>query len=134
MTWGDDLAEMDRWFTLTPADMSIVLEARGQPQRLERALMLTWMRAERTQASDVQTLPAPVITFVAEQLHLTPTVLQDYRSHQQTRSVAAAAIREHLEVRTVSGSIPCSATKWPTPDTPPRSSRQRRIGSRTTTS
>jgi len=54
MTWGDDLAEMDRWFTLTPADMSIVLEARGQPQRLERALMLTWMRAERTQASDMK--------------------------------------------------------------------------------
>ncbi len=99
MTWGDERDALERAFTLLPDDFPLILVARGLPQRLERALMLTWMRVERTLVTDVTTLPAAVIAYVAQQLDLTADVLASYRSHQQTRTEAAQAIRTYLAVR-----------------------------------
>jgi len=99
MSWGDDREALERAFTLTPDDFGVILQARGQPHRLERALLLSWMRVERTLVSDVATLPPPVIAYVARQLELTPDVLHGYRHHQQTRTDAVAAIRDYLGVR-----------------------------------
>jgi len=99
MTWGDEREALDRSFTLSPDDFPLILAARGLPQRLERALMLSWMRVERTLVTDVTTLPPAVIAAVAQQLDLTAEVLDGYRSHQQTRTEAAQAIRAHLGVR-----------------------------------
>ncbi|PZR99231.1 MAG: hypothetical protein DLM70_15750, partial [Chloroflexi bacterium] len=99
MTWGDEREALDRSFTLSPDDFPLILAARGLPQRLERALMLSWMRVERTLVTDVTTLPPAVIAAVAQQLDLSAEVLDGYRSHQQTRTEAAQAIRAHLGVR-----------------------------------
>lgn len=99
MTWGDDREALDRSFTLRPDDFPLILAARGLPQRLERALMLSWMRVERTLVTDVTTLPPAIIAAVAQQLDLTAEILDGYRSHQQTRTEAAQAIRAHLGVR-----------------------------------
>ncbi len=77
MMWDDDQTALERSFTLSADDVQIVLGARGFAQRLERALMLTWMRAERELVSDVKTLPAPVIAYVAQQLELEPAILVD---------------------------------------------------------
>jgi TnpA family transposase len=99
MTWDADQIALERSFTLSADDIQIVLLARGLAQRLERALMLTWMRAERELVSDVKTLPAPVIAYVALQLELEPAILTDYVSYQQTRTAAAQEIREYLGVK-----------------------------------
>lgn len=99
MTWDADQTALERSFTLSADDMQIVLGARGLAQRLERALMLTWMRVERELVSDVKTLPAPVIAYVAQQLELEPALLTDYVSYQQTRTMAAQDIREYLGVQ-----------------------------------
>lgn len=99
MTWDADQTTLERLFTLSADDMQIVLGARGFAQRLERALMLTWMRVERELVSDVKTLPAPVIAYVARQLELEPAILADYVSYQQTRTMAAQDIREYLGVK-----------------------------------
>ena len=99
MTWGDEREALERAFTLLPDDFPLILAARGLPQRLERALMLSWMRVERTLVTDVTTLPEAVIMYIAQQLDLTADLLAGYWSHQQTRTAAAQAIRAHHGVR-----------------------------------
>jgi len=103
MTWGDEPETLERYFTLSADDLHLVLNARGLAQRLERALMLTWMRVERELTRDVRTLPDAVIAFVAPQLDVTPRILSDYVSHQQTRTTAAQDIRAYLGVRAYTG-------------------------------
>jgi len=44
-------------------------------------------------------VPEAVTAYVAQQLDLTADLLAGYRSHQQTRTAAAQAIRAHLGVR-----------------------------------
>jgi TnpA family transposase len=99
MTWGEERVALERAFTLLPDDFPLIHGARGLPQRLERALILSWMRVEHALVTNVTTLPAAVIAYVAQQLDLTADVLAGYRSHQQTRTEAAQAIRTHLAVR-----------------------------------
>jgi len=103
MTWGDEQATLERYFTLSADDLQLVLQARGLAQRLERALMLAWMRVERELIRDVRMLPDVVIAFVAQQLDVTSSILSDYVSHQQTRTTAAQDIRAYLGVRAYTG-------------------------------
>ncbi len=103
MTWGDEQGTLERYFTLSADDIQLVLNARGLAQRLERALMLAWMRVERELVRDVRTLPDAVIAHVAHQLDVAPSILSDYVSHQQTRTTAAQDIRAYLGVRAYTG-------------------------------
>jgi len=53
MIWGDEQVPLERYFTLSADDLQLILNARGLAQRLERALMLAWMRVERELTRDV---------------------------------------------------------------------------------
>ncbi len=96
---GEAALQLRKFFTLHPDDLAIVNRARGDAQRLYRALMLVWMRVERVILGDPTELPDPVIAFVAEQLHLSPTVLAGFKTWPTARAVASADIQAHLEVR-----------------------------------
>ncbi len=125
----DEREALERAFTLLPDDFPLILAARGLPQRLERALMLSWMRIERTLVTDVTTLPEAVIMYIAQQLDLTADLLAGYRSHQQTRTAAAQAIRAHLGVRPFARTDRARLTTASrTPDARPRSRKRRTTG------
>jgi hypothetical protein len=99
MRWEDDPDTLERLFALEPDDYQLILQARGFAHRLERALLLTWMRVEHVQVRDVTMLPTAVIATVARQLDLAPTVLAGFRSHQQTHTDAVSAVRDYLDMR-----------------------------------
>jgi TnpA family transposase len=64
--------------------------------------MLVWARAERSMVGDPIAVPASVIRFVGAQLGVAPQALQDYRMPSAAHAAAAAAIREHLGLRSFS--------------------------------
>jgi len=96
---GDDTEEVRRFYTLTPDDFALVETVHGDGHRRALALTLVWARAERMMAAESAALPAPVITFVAAHLGLTPPTLDGYHPSPTTRVSDAAAIRDHLGLR-----------------------------------
>lgn len=95
----DDPETLRRFFTLAPDDLELVAQVRGDAHRLAFAAQLVWARAERILLTDSGSIPADVLTFVGEQLELTPAVLADYKSWPATRATDGALIRAHLQVR-----------------------------------
>ncbi|MDP8932284.1 MAG: DUF4158 domain-containing protein, partial [Actinomycetota bacterium] len=76
---GWDEQRLRELWTLVPEDLELISKARGDHNRLALALLLTCARGERRLISDVATLPAVVVGFVAAQVGVDPRALADYR-------------------------------------------------------
>ncbi|MBW3578782.1 MAG: DUF4158 domain-containing protein, partial [Actinobacteria bacterium] len=75
---GWDEQRLRELWTLVPEDLELISKARGDHNRLALALLLTCARGERRLISDVATLPAVVVGFVAAQVGVDPRALADY--------------------------------------------------------
>lgn len=84
-----DEREIARHYTLTGDDLEIVGRRRGDATRLGFAMLLLYMRWPGRALEAGELPPAPLLTYVAQQLGVSPHAFADYAYRDQTR-------REHL--------------------------------------
>src|SRR5262249_19165387 len=74
---------------------------RNDPHRLGVALQLGAVRYLGFCPTHLQAAPLDTIAFLAEQLHIDPTVFHDYGTRRMTRSAHFQAVLDHLGFRRV---------------------------------
>jgi hypothetical protein len=87
--------QLTRYFHLDEADMTLILNRRGNQNRLGFALQLTTARFLGTFISDISFAPVNAQTFVARQLSITDmSVLENYAQRETTKREHTAVIRK----------------------------------------
>ena len=83
-----EIAELDliRYFTMSGSDLEFVRQQRDDHNRLGFALQLCALRYLGFCPDDLVTTPPAAITFVADQLQVTPAALRAYGARPQTRT------------------------------------------------
>ena len=80
-------------WTLSPADLAVVERRRGDPNQLGFALQLCAFRYPGRLLWSDETIPAPALRFVADQLGVAPGALTAYGTRPQTRREQLDALR-----------------------------------------
>jgi TnpA family transposase len=80
-----DEREIGRYFTLTREDLDLVGERRGAPNRLGFAMLLLYMRWPGRVLDAGETPPSAILAFVAEQIDVLATALDEYARRDETR-------------------------------------------------
>jgi hypothetical protein len=88
-------------FTLTPADKDFVSSRRSEENQLGMALLLCSLRYLGYFPVNIKRTPENVVTFVADQLQLSPADLVDYADREETRWEQLPLVRQHLGFRRV---------------------------------
>ncbi len=88
-----------RHYTLTEADLAVVLRRRGDDNRLGYALMLCFLRYPGRPLRIGERPPAPLLAFVAEQIDVLPACFDDYLAAERTRQRHAVECQEELGLR-----------------------------------
>lgn len=73
------------FFTLTPADLELIGQRRRDENHLGFALLLCALRYLGYFPADIQKSPKHIVTYVANQLQVTPEPLADYALREETR-------------------------------------------------
>jgi TnpA family transposase len=96
-----EIAESDliRYFTLSGSDLEFVRRQRGDYNRLGFAFQLCALRYLGFAPDDLTTPPATAITFLADQLEVSPAVLHSYGARSQTRTDHLQQIQLYLGFR-----------------------------------
>ena len=99
----DDIQQWDliTYFTLTEHDCSLIDSYQGESNRLGAALQLCAVRYLGFCPANLNTTSSDVTAFLARQLKVDPSVLQDYGKRRMTRSVHFNAVLHHLGFRRV---------------------------------
>ena len=99
----DEIPQWDliTYFTLTEHDWSLIDTYQGDTNRLGAALQLCAVRYLGFCPADLHTASSDVITFLARQLQVDPSALQDYGKRRMTRSTHFNAVLHHLGFRRV---------------------------------
>lgn len=96
-TWASDEL-IDNW-TLLPAERTLIEDAKTESNQLGFALLLKWFEYEGRFPHAPLEVPAPVVTFLAQQLGVSPDVWRTYPWHSRTMERQRALIRQHCDVR-----------------------------------
>jgi TnpA family transposase len=91
--------DLVRHYTLTEADLAVVLRRRGDDNRLGYALMLCLLRYPGRPLRIGERPPAPLLAFVAEQIDVLPACFDDYLAAERTRQRHAVECQEELGLR-----------------------------------
>jgi len=91
--------EVARCYTLAPDDLRWIEERRGAANRLGAAVQMALLRHPGFGWLPGQTIPAVVLRFLSDQVHVAPEVLDDYSRRPPTRIEHAAQIHERLGLR-----------------------------------
>src|SRR5712691_9417618 len=99
----DDIQPWDliTYFTLTEHDCSLIDTYQGESNRLGAALQLCVVRYLGFCPANLHTASSDMTAFLARQLKVDPSVLQDYGKRRMTRSVHFNAVLNHLGFRRV---------------------------------
>jgi hypothetical protein len=89
------------YFTLTEHDGALIDTYLGDTNRLGAALQLCAVRYLGFCPADLHTASNDVTTFLARQLQVDPSALQDYGTRRMTRSTHFNAVLHHLGFRRV---------------------------------
>lgn len=87
------------YFTLTPADLHLIQQRRGDENYLGFALLLCSLRYLGHFPPNIHQSPKNVIKYVADQLKLPPTSLKEYAERKETRWEHYPIVLEHLGFR-----------------------------------
>ncbi len=90
-----DAEVLDRFFTLSDADLTEIRRRHGGANRLGWALQLCGLRMLGFCPDDVTNAPAGAVRFLAQQLGVDPRVLAGYGVRAQTRTDHEAQVRRH---------------------------------------
>src|SRR5689334_15878042 len=96
-----EIAESDliRYFALSGSDLEFVRRQRGDYNRLGFAFQLCALRYLGFAPDDLTTAPPTAISFLADQLQVSPAVLHSYGSRSQTRTDHLQQIQLYLGFR-----------------------------------
>src|SRR6516225_9393506 len=94
-----DRRELVRHCTLSEADIAMIRRCRGDHNRLGYALMLCYLRYPGRPLRINERPPAPLISFVAEQIDVRPESIDDYLISGQNRRRHAAELQDRLRLR-----------------------------------
>lgn len=110
----DEVTEADCivYFTLTPADKEFIESRRGNANRLGVALLLSGLRYLGYFPPNVKTTPENVITFVAEQIDVSPIELTAYAQRDETRWEHLAQVMTHLDFHRMQAGDRQSLVNW----------------------
>lgn len=99
----DDIQQWDliTYFTLTEHDCSLIDTYQGESNRLGAALQLCAVRYLGFCPANLHTASSDMTAFLARQLKVDPSVLQDYGKRRMTRNVHFNAVLNHLGFRRV---------------------------------
>src|SRR6516165_10331453 len=89
------------YFTLTEHDCSLIDTYQGESNRLGAALQLCAVRYLGFCPANLHTASSDMTAFLARQLKVDPSVLQDYGKRRMSRSVHFNAVLTHLGFRRV---------------------------------
>jgi TnpA family transposase len=103
-TYPEEISSGDlgRFFTLTPHDLEIVVQQRGDHNRLGFALQLCTLHYLGFIPNNLLDPPPAVVRLLAHQLGVSGEALQVYGEREQTRSDHLAQILPHLGYRRTS--------------------------------
>jgi TnpA family transposase len=94
-----DAETLDRFFTLSDADLTEVRRHRGDSNRLGWALQLCALRMLGFCPDDVTRAPSAAVRVLARQLDLDPGVVRSYGERAQTRTDHLAQVKAYLGFR-----------------------------------
>ena len=100
------------YFTLTPADLQLIQQRRGDENYLGFALLLCSLRYLGHFPSTIHQAPKNVIQYVADQLKLLSTSLKEYAERKETRWEHYPIILEHLGFRRTKASDKKELVAW----------------------
>jgi len=92
-------SDLIRYFTLSGSNLDLVRRQRGDHNRLGFALQLCALRYIGFSPDDLETVPTAAMTFVAEQLQVSPAALREYGARSQTRTEHLQQIQLHIGFR-----------------------------------
>lgn len=100
-TYPEEISSGDlgRFFTLTPHDLEIVVQQRGDHNRLGFALQLCTLHYLGFIPNNLLDPPPAVVRLLAHQLGVSGEALQAYGEREQTRSDHLTQILPHLGYR-----------------------------------
>ncbi|MBZ9753339.1 Tn3 family transposase, partial [Deinococcus sp. HMF7604] len=97
---GDPTPEqLTQYFLLTDADLALLAERRRKHNKLGVAIQLCTLRFLGTFLPSPSQVPAMVVEHLAQQLELSPDLLQKYGQREATRSKHRALLLTHLGYR-----------------------------------
>ena len=88
--------ELARRYLLTPADHDLVRTRRRPENRLGLAVHVSLLRFPGQGWKEYSPLPAELVAWLGEQIHVEPDVLQDYARRSNTRHEHHALALSHL--------------------------------------
>jgi hypothetical protein len=94
-----DQRELVRHYTLSDADMAMIRRCRGDHSRLGYALMLCYLRHPGRPLNVNERPPIALVSFVAEQIDVSPEAFDGYRGSEQNRRRHAAELQPRLRLR-----------------------------------
>ena len=94
-----DQRELVRHYTLSDADMAMIRRCRGDHSRLGYALMLCYLRHPGRPLHVNERPPAALVSFVAEQIDVSPEAFDGYRGSEQNRRRHATELQTRLRRR-----------------------------------
>jgi TnpA family transposase len=104
--------DLGRFFTLTPSDLVLVEQQRGDHNRLGFALQLCTLRYLGFLPDKLIEPPPAVMKLLTHQLGLAPAVIDAYGAREQTRSDHRAQIMEHLGYRRAAATDLTALEAW----------------------
>jgi TnpA family transposase len=107
-----DQRELVRHYTLSEADIAMIRRCRGDHSRLGYALMLCYLRHPGRPLHANERPPAAFVSFVAEQIDVSPEAFDDYRASEQNRRRHAAELQDRLRLRPFGTRSAAELTGW----------------------
>jgi TnpA family transposase len=113
-TYPEEISSGDlgRFFTLTAHDLEIVVQQRGDHNRLGFALQLCTLHYLGFIPNNLLDSPPAVVRLLAHQLGVSSEALQAYGEREQTRSDHLAQILPHLGYRRTSPNDLAEIEAW----------------------
>jgi hypothetical protein len=84
-----DVRQITDCYTFSPADLDLIAKRRGEPNRLGFAVQLAFLRYPSRSWGPDESVPAPMLRFIADQVGVGPEWLAGYAARDETR-------KEHL--------------------------------------
>ena len=110
----DDIGrdDLSAYFTLSEADIETIKRQRHDHTRLGFALQLCALRYLGFAPDDLSTVSPSVVEFIARQLDLAPTAIQDYGQRIHTRTDHLLSVQAYLGFRKASAADLDELTQW----------------------
>ena len=107
-----DEDELARHWSLTPADLAVIVECRGPDHRRRFAVQLCVMRTHGRFLDEYRHAPIKIVNHLSRQLGLAPVLFLDRPGRAQTERAQSLRIRRHLGIRDFNRQVAAELRDW----------------------